>query len=300
MTCSFFCIISVNPVRFCTHRFLLLILLCFFKSSQPAHCQNMMPRLATEVGGGGLTTAWLASPAETQCAALAVQTTQPVIFISVVLPYGLSELAEMELRGTMPTQWFTLGAMVGRCGNINSAFTSAGLSASRCFTLCNETRLSIGIEYKVLIHTLAFYDKSVSSFSTLSLGLQWRTSWQVTLMVQNPEQMTIGCGGVSRHIPTIGWLSLRWQAPRYVALAAEVKWQSTLTPTAHFGLAFRPTDSLLFLAGAGMTNSGGALMSAGCGYDWGSLAIMASMAYDQQIGINSGAQLRYIFNFCGR
>lgn len=247
--------------------------------------QRIVGRSVGGIGSGGLTSESLVSPTEAANPAIMTEIVGIAVTIGGNIPYALTDLTEMTATAAIPTKTLTGAIRVSRSGGADSHFTSFGAEASRSFG-----RMSIGMGYHGLIHTLPLGERGGSSFSIVGIACRPSEGWQIGLSVRNIERRSLRYSSHEIDLPTTIWGSIRWRAYRYLALCAEAEKEVGEDAVGRLGISVRPADRLFFTAGF---SSLGTEMSMGAGYDWDILGVRASVSHHAQLGVTSGAAITF-------
>lgn len=250
-----------------------------------AHGQRLWGRSAGSVGSGGLTSTSL------YCASEGVNPSGPAyvgrltVTASVVVPYGLAELAETSGAAILPAKLCVVTVKVGASGNEWSRFTTFGADVSRRFG-----RVAIGIGYRGLTHKLRFSESGRSSMTICGASFRPDERWEIGVAARNIEGRRLKRGGEETRLGRTLWASAKWRAPRVFGIGAEMEKESGKDAAAHVGVWLEPGGGLRFTAGF---STSGAEIGAGAGYERETWGVRAGVAHHQHLGVSGGAAITF-------
>lgn len=250
-----------------------------------ALAQSLDARPAGGVGGGGLVSLSLISPVEAANPAAVALADGLTAVVGGVLPFGLTDLAEVAGSVDVPTPLAHVGVRVGRSGGELSHYTAFGGWLARRWR-----RVAAGVAYYGVTHALAYAGRGVSSYSVAGVAVAPSEAWLLSLTLKNVEGRTLRCAGRGVEIPTTLWAAASWRAPLYFTLCAELEKERGREAVAHVGVLLQPCAALRFTAGF---SSLGRQIGAGVGYDWEAFGIHASVAHHVVLGVSSAALITF-------
>lgn len=262
-----------------------LLLLLFASAAFCVRGQRLVGRSVGGMGAGGLVAASLVCHAEAANPAAMALLDRLTLTAGGGLPYGLADLAEMRGAVAVPTTLVCAAARVSRSGGDYSRFVSFGVDFARRFG-----PVAVGVGYHGVVHSLAFADRGVSSFSNLGLLFVPSGRWEVGLSVRNVERRRLSRPGRDDTLPSTVWATLLWRAERVFSVCVEAEKEVGRDPVGRVGVALRPVGGLFFTAGFA---SLGEELSAGAGFDWELFGVRASIAHHSALGVSSGAALSF-------
>ena len=247
--------------------------------------QNIDVRPAGGVGAGGLASLSLISSVEAANPAAVALADGLMVAVGGALPFGLTDFAEVAGAADVPTPLAHVGVRVGRSGGELSHYCTFGGWVARRWR-----RVSAGVAYYGVTHSLAYAERGVSSYSVAGVAAMPADSWLLSLAVKNVEGRSLRRAGREERVPTTLWAAASWRAPLYFTLCAELEKESGREAVAHVGVSLQPCERLRFTAGF---SSLGRQIGAGVGYDWAAMGVHASVAHHFALGVTSAALLTF-------